>query len=72
MIQNVLQSIGGIGIYGIISICLFFAMFIGILIWALRLKKPYLKSMSDLPLNHDEIAPPTRSPNLVNPESRHE
>ena len=33
--------------YGVISICLFFAVFIGVLVWALRLKKPYLNSMSD-------------------------
>ncbi len=39
MIQNVLHDIGGIGIYGVISICLFFAVFGGVLLWALRLKK---------------------------------
>ena len=72
MIQNVLQNIGGVGIYGIISICLFFAVFIGILIWAMRLKKPYLKSMSDLPLDRDETAPETQPQPPSNLESRHE
>lgn len=55
MIQNILHRVGGIHIYGIISICLFFSLFAGILFWAIRLKKPYLNSMRNLPL--DERAP---------------
>ena len=50
MIKNVLTHIGGIGLYGIISICLFFAVFVGVLIWAFSLKKSYLNSMRQLPL----------------------
>ena len=40
MIKNVLEHIGGIANYGIISLCLFFAVFAGVLVWAFRLKKP--------------------------------
>ena len=29
MIQNVLRNLGGIGVYGVISVCLFFAFFRG-------------------------------------------
>ena len=29
MIENVLSRIGGVGVYGVISICLFFAVFVG-------------------------------------------
>jgi hypothetical protein len=36
MIKNVLSDIGGVGLYGVISISLFFAVFIGMLIWALQ------------------------------------
>jgi hypothetical protein len=50
MIQNVLQSVGGVGWFGILSICLFFAFFTGMLLWAARLKKSYLNSMRSLPL----------------------
>ena len=53
MIENVIRDIGGVGIYGIISICLFFAIFTGMLVWAFRLKKPYLNSMRHLPLDED-------------------
>ena len=53
--------------YGIISICLFFAVFIGVLVWAFCLKKPYLKSMSELPL---EDAPTPEPDDPANPQTR--
>jgi hypothetical protein len=54
MIQNITHSMNGIQIFGIISICMFFAFFTGMLLWAGRLKKSYLKSMQDLPLDGGE------------------
>jgi len=54
MIKNVLSDIGGVGLYGVISISLFFAVFIGMLIWALRIKKPFTQHMSALPLQDGE------------------
>jgi hypothetical protein len=56
MIENVLHRIGGVGTFGIVSICLFFAFFTGMLIWAAFLKKPYLHSMRDLPLDGESLA----------------
>ena len=64
MIENVMHHIGGVGIFGIISIVLFFAFFTGMVFWAASLKKPYLNSMRDLPLN-EETATHTK-PNLLN------
>lgn len=58
MIKNVLTDIGGIAAYGVISICLFFLVFTGALLWALLLKKPFLKSMSVLPLNDEPLTSP--------------
>jgi len=58
MIQNVLTSIGGVGVYGIISICLFFAVFVGVLVWTLGLKKPYLDTMRELPLEDPAVPSP--------------
>ena len=29
--------------YGVISICLFFAVFVGVLVWTIGLKKSYLE-----------------------------
>ena len=51
MIKNVLTHIGGIEVYGIISICLFFAVFTGALIWALLVRKSFADRMSGLPLD---------------------
>lgn len=56
MESNVLSSMNGVEIYGIISICLFFAVFSAMMIWSLRLKRPFLKAMSSLPLQ-DESDP---------------
>lgn len=54
MIKNVLSDIGGVGLYGVISISLFFAVFIGMLIWVFCMKKSFAQSMSALPLNDGE------------------
>ena len=56
MIENVLRGIGGVGVFGIISVCLFFIFFTGMLLWAFRLKKSYLEPMGGLPLE-GEAAP---------------
>jgi hypothetical protein len=54
MIQNVLRAIGGIGAYDAISICLFVSVFIGALIWAMRMKKNVVDTMSSLPLQDEK------------------
>ena len=40
---------------GVISICLFFVVFGGALIWAFCLKKSFLNSMGALPLENSEV-----------------
>ena len=64
MIENVMHSIGGTSMYGVISICLFFAVFVGVLVWTICLKKPYLNAMGELPLEGEsapksELEPPS-------------
>lgn len=54
MIKNVLSDIGGVGLYGVISISLFFAVFIGMLIWACSMKKSFAQKMSEHPLHDGE------------------
>jgi hypothetical protein len=71
MIENVLHDLGGIGLYGVISICLFFGFFAGMVIWVLCLKKSYLTSMRELPLDGDG-AHPARSANTSNSQEHHE
>ena len=54
MIEHALHRLNGIEVFGIISVCLFFAFFTGMLLWASRLKKNYLTSMQQLPLDGGE------------------
>ena len=56
MIQNVLKELGGIGIYGVVSVCFFFLIFTVALVWALVQKKSFLRSMSALPLEDERGA----------------
>jgi hypothetical protein len=71
MIENVMTRIGGVGVFGIISICLFFAVFIGVLVWTICLKKPYLNAMRELPLG-GEPAPESGFEPTPNPQDRHD
>lgn len=57
MIRNVLTHIGGIEVYGIISVLLFFVFFSGTLLWAFRLKRPHLEAMGRLPLEDGSPVP---------------
>lgn len=53
MIKNVLSETGGIAMYGIASICLFFAVFVAALIFTFMKRRPYLTHMSSLPLEDE-------------------
>jgi hypothetical protein len=53
-------TFGGIGIYGVISICLFVTVFLWALIWTMLLKKPELDSRSALPLDDGQPASPSK------------
>jgi hypothetical protein len=55
MIKNVLSDIGGVGLYGIISVCLFFIIFTTAIVWALLHKKSYCQTMSALPLDDGTV-----------------
>jgi hypothetical protein len=57
MIQNVLRSLGGVGLYGVISVCLFFVVFAGALVWSLAQKKTLMRAMSSLPLENETPDP---------------
>ena len=50
MIKSILTHIGGIENYGIISMCLFVFVFVGMLIWVFSMKKSHLNHMAAAPL----------------------
>jgi hypothetical protein len=51
--NQLIDKLGGIRAFGIFSICLFVVVFTTSMILAFCLKKPFLKSMSALPLEED-------------------
>ncbi len=63
MIQHIVTAIGGIASFGVISICLFFAVFGGAMAWAFCLKKPFLNSMGAMPLEDGESIADQRGEN---------
>lgn len=65
MIRNVLSDLGGVGIYGIVSMLIFFTFFIGMLIWVFRLSRTYVSTMERLPMTPDNQS-------ATDGDSRHE
>jgi cytochrome c oxidase cbb3-type subunit 3 len=56
MYRNVLQTIAGIGIFPIISMLIFFSVFLSAIIWFFQADKEHLQRMAELPLEatHEE------------------
>jgi|GEM_PF-1463932 len=57
LVQKVLTAIGGIANYGVISILLFFTVFMGSLIWVCLQNKNFMATMSTMPLENCETNP---------------
>lgn len=51
MFQNVLQTIEGIGIYPLISLIIFFSMFLITILWFFKADKGHLDRMAKMPLD---------------------
>ena len=51
MIQNVIRDMGGIAVFGIISVCLFFVVFTSAAIYAFVQRKAFCDRMRALPLD---------------------
>lgn len=54
MIQNVLRDIGGVGLYGVASVVLFFTVFTSAILWALTRRASTLRAAEVLPLADDQ------------------
>lgn len=50
MYKNVLQAIEGIGIFPMISMLIFLAVFLAAIVWFFKADKEYLQHMAELPL----------------------
>ena len=53
MIKNVLQEIGGLGVYALTSLLLFFAVFTVALVWACLQRASVCSRMEALPLEDE-------------------
>jgi cbb3-type cytochrome oxidase subunit 3 len=62
MIQNILRHLGGVQHFGIISLCLFCTVFVGVLFWAFLQKKNHLDYMSRLSLDPEPDKTQTGEP----------
>lgn len=52
-IKHHLDTIAGIEIYPLISLCIFFLFFIGLIYYVIKMKKNYIKAMESMPLEND-------------------
>ncbi len=51
MIEHFIEKIGGLAVLGTISICLFFVVFGGAMLWAWCQEKTFLTKMGAMPLS---------------------
>jgi hypothetical protein len=63
MIENIMSRPGAYAIFGVVSICLFFIVFGGAIVWALLQPRDTMRRMGALPLSNDfetdTTVPPT-------------
>lgn len=59
-IKGHLESIAGVEIYPIISLLIFVLFFIGLLVYVIKIKKPQIEYLSEIPLT-DSIDPKANS-----------
>lgn len=52
-IKHHMETIAGIEIYPLISLCIFFAFFIGLIYFVIRLKDAHVKAMESLPFENE-------------------
>ncbi len=55
MYKEILRSMAGIDIFGIISLLFFFLIFLGVLYWSIKVDKAYITKMKNLPLDSSNV-----------------
>jgi cytochrome c oxidase cbb3-type subunit IV len=56
MYKNVLQSIDNIAIWPVISFVIFFAFFLGLLLWVFMVDKKFIDHMKSMPIDETECS----------------
>jgi cytochrome c oxidase cbb3-type subunit IV len=66
MFSDNLGTIDGVSVFPIIGLILFFLIFIGVVIWAFKADKNYIKKMENIPLdNSNEVLTNTENKNEI-------
>jgi cbb3-type cytochrome oxidase subunit 3 len=55
MIKQIFESMSAIGTFGLIAMILFILIFIGVIIWTIRVDKKYIRKMENMPLDSSKI-----------------
>ena len=53
MYKTIMESISGVGIFPVISLLIFFGVFLGMLFWVWKMDKHHINHMGHLPLESD-------------------
>ncbi|HWD18730.1 MAG TPA: hypothetical protein VHB20_05580 [Verrucomicrobiae bacterium] len=61
--MELINKLGGVAVFGVVSICLFVVVFTASMCWTAFLRRPFLAKMETLPLE-DERAPQPSPDNL--------
>ena len=51
MFKDIFKAMSGIEVYAIVSLLLFFLIFLGVVYWSIKVDKKYLNKMKHLPLD---------------------
>ena len=55
MFSNLLESISGIEFFGLVSLLIFFSIFIMVLFWTVKMDKNYINKMKEMPLDSSNL-----------------
>lgn len=64
--SNYLSTIDNVSIYPIITLILFFAVFVGAVIWIYTRDKEYISELERIPLENDDYKQNTENENEIN------
>ena len=55
MYSNILESISGIEFFGLVSLLIFFTIFILVLFWTIKIDKNYINKMKEMPQDSSKL-----------------
>lgn len=55
MIKELIKSIAGIELYGVVAMLIFFIIFILVIFWTFKMDRRYLNKMKNMPLDASNL-----------------